>query len=239
MHKLFRKKPPLWYVLRPGRPGEPHKKEGPYERSTIATMYRAGQLSGGALIWTNEKIMYNPKKPSSSRLTRMDDWCRFDELPDPTQNHILSSAQPAQQEPEVYEQQEPPPPPTVTAGGYGGTNQGSAPHVPPPGSGGGGMAYGHQQQPMAHAPYPPPGGMVQQPLSYAPYPAPGAPAAQHPATAGVPVVPQPSAPPAMGHGPGMLPPPPPPGIPPPMHQPYPGSYPAAPAPPPGYPGAQR
>ncbi len=79
--KFFRKKPPIWYVLKPARIGQPYEKLGPFERTAIATMYKNGQLGGGALIWTNERIFANPKKPNSSRAVRLNGWKRFDELP--------------------------------------------------------------------------------------------------------------------------------------------------------------
>lgn len=183
---LFRKTPPVWFVLRPGRAGEQWKQEGAYTRATIGQMHANGQLGGGALLWTNEKIFANPKKPNSGRMVRIEKWARFDELPDPTQNAILAAAQtepqPAPAEtgagagtapwanagaPETHEDSRPPPPPPRGgyAGGGGGVVQLKAEYP--------GQPYAAQaQQPPAAGQYPPqaPAGHYAPQAAAQPYP---------------------------------------------------------------------
>lgn len=83
----------MWFVLDAPRSGvKPAMRQGPYTRATIVEMLAQGQLEGGKLIWTNERIFPNAAKPRSGRLIRILDWLRLDQFPDPVYRKLQAEA---------------------------------------------------------------------------------------------------------------------------------------------------
>ena len=88
--------PPQWYVMRASvRPGEVCAREGPYSRAGIAQMVKECTLADNDMVWTNERIFPNTKKPKhvclicfKKKLTRQTQWKRYDQLPDPVRKLI-------------------------------------------------------------------------------------------------------------------------------------------------------